>query len=91
MVKYEIGDVVKIVFPDATYSAYKEKFVELNFKNKEQNLSFSKGTICTIFNIAKHDNCDTVIYALKAKDRECLVIEKAFILVKKKNPIFELW
>ena len=89
MVKYEIGDVVKIVHPGATYDTYYTMFEKLNFKNKSKNGSFNIGNICTIFAIERMHKPN--LYGLRYGDKECLVSAKAFILVKKKNTIFELW
>jgi len=79
---FKVGDVVKAVGIGYSYTTYESKFIELGFKNKEHNNSFSHGTVAKIFGISKHDVSSDCIVAIRdMAGNESLIGERGLELV----------
>lgn len=74
--KFEIGDIVRITKSGNIYNTYRDKFIELGFKNKEVNNEFDSG-VGEIFAITTHnDLSNDILLAIRNIDGDETLIHQ---------------
>lgn len=89
MVKYQIGEWVRVDQPGHTYGSYKEKFDELGVANEHIGYDsyncevFRKNDIVRVYNIGRHNtHSDRTLYAIRdCLGRESLIEESGLATV----------
>lgn len=72
--KFYVGQKVKVVDNDWTYTYYEQKFIELGFVNKKHNPEFRNGQEGVIFATTRQNVREGLLLAIRADDgRECLI------------------
>jgi len=74
MIKFKVGDKVRVVDSGKIYTTYVVMFEKMGFNNTKSNSFFQQGLIATVFAVAEHEDDGLTLLGIQAANgTQCLI------------------